>query len=202
MVLSLILTGVFIYLESRSQSGQLGRAMQATAASMEQAAVVTEKARDYYTQSSQGLKEAGEAMVALGPLLVSMGEQTHEMGKFMGGLSLPDGITMNGLKPQLTYTQPLANNRLLGLGEDFTKVGNALNHTGPSLKRMAEEAPVIQKNLEEITVQLKVAATELRTPVQGRSGLLILGIVAGLLLFTQSLCLWLLAGRLEKQGGV
>ncbi|MDX2226822.1 MAG: hypothetical protein SFY92_07015 [Verrucomicrobiae bacterium] len=195
MVLAVALTVAFAVLARQTEAGKLAKAMEATSRSLEEAAKVTRSAREYYGSLGESLNKSGEAMVSLAPSIRGLGEQTGAMGKMLHDFQVPSSLKMEGLRPVLDYTKPFEKNDFIRYGEDLKKVGDAFETSGPQLIRMGREAPKIQRSLDEMGEQLTLASQELKRPVQGNNGLLILGLATGLLMFFQSLTLLILVHR-------
>ncbi|MDL5054458.1 hypothetical protein QQ056_13005 [Oscillatoria laete-virens NRMC-F 0139] len=196
MILSLALIVAFAVLSQETEAAKLTRAMEATSKSLEEAAAVSLAAKDYYGNMSDSLQKTGEAMRDLAPTVKTFGEKISTAGTMMQGLKLPVNITLEGFKPVLEFAQPFSTNAMAEVGTSFIKVGESLESSGPQLLKMSEDAPRISASLQEVHDQLLVASKELKVPVQGQSTIFYVGIGAGILLFLQSLTLFLVARKL------
>ncbi len=197
MILSIMLTAAFFVLSQQTEAAKLSRAMEATSRSLEEAAQVSLAAKDYYGNMSESLQKSGEAMRDMAPAVKTFGEKISTAGDLLRDLKLPTNITLEGFKPVLEYARPFSTNAMAEVGAGFIKVGESLESSGPQLIKMSEDAPRISASLQTVHDQLLVASHELKTPVQGQSTIFLVGIAAGVLLFLQSLTLFMVAHRLK-----
>jgi len=195
MVLAIALTGAFIYIEAHTQTAQLTQAMKATANSLEEASGIAQTAREHYKNVSGTMDKSGQAIASLGPTVKELGTQTAMIGKTIEDINIPTGITIEGLKPALTWSKIFEGNRLKSLGSNFESIGETLKVVGPEMQKLAKEAPIMEERLGKISTNLNDAAKELRKPVAGRSYIILLAALMGFLVFSQSLMLFLMASR-------